>query len=117
MLRRRGQRSARDRALARDQVGERTVDDDLAAVAPGPGSQVDDVLGAADRLLVVLDDDDRVALARELLDRREQQRVVARMQADRRLVEDVADAAQVRAELCREPDALRFAAGERRRGA
>src|SRR6185436_14891536 len=74
-------------------------------------------LGAANRLLVVLDDHDRVALGNELLDRREQQRVVARVQADRRLVEDVADAAQVRAELRREPDALGLAAGQRRRRA
>ena len=55
--------------------------------------------------------------ALELRERVEQDAVVARMQADGRLVEDVADAAQVRAELRREPDALRFAAGERRRGA
>ena len=39
------------------------------------------------------------------------------MQPDRRLVEDVADAAQVRAELRREPDPLRLAARERRRRA
>ena len=90
---------------------------DLAAVAPGAGAEIDDVLGAADRLLVVLDDDDRVALRREPRDRVEQQIVVARMQADRRLVEDVADAAQVRAELRREPDALRLAARQRRRRA
>ena len=37
------------------------------------------------------------------------------MQADRRLVEDVADAAQIGAELRGEPDALRFAARQRRR--
>ena len=43
--------------------------------------------------------------------------VVARVQADGRLVEDVAHAAQVGAELRREPDALRLAAGERGRGA
>jgi hypothetical protein len=43
--------------------------------------------------------------------------VVARVQADGRLVEDVADAAQVGAELRGEPDALRLAAGQRGRGA
>jgi hypothetical protein len=78
-------------------------------------AEVDDVVGAADRVLVVLDDDQRVALGAELLQRVEQDLVVARMQADGRLVEDVADAAQVRAELRREPDALRLAARERRR--
>jgi hypothetical protein len=39
------------------------------------------------------------------------------MQADGRLVEHVAHALQVRAELRREPDALRLAARERRRRA
>jgi hypothetical protein len=37
------------------------------------------------------------------------------MQPDRRLVEDVADTAEVRAELCGEPDTLCFTTGERRR--
>jgi len=40
----------------------------------------------------------------------EQQRVVARMQANRGLVQDVADAAQIRAELRGQPDALCLAA-------
>ena len=44
------------------QLAQRAVDDDLAAVAPRTGTEIDDVLGAANRLLVVLDDDDRVAL-------------------------------------------------------
>ena len=35
------------------------------------------------------------------------------MQADRRLVENVHDAGEARAHLAREPDALRFAAGQR----
>ena len=75
------------------------------------------MLGAADRVLVVLDHDQRVALGAEARERVEQDLVVARMQADGRLVEDVADAAQVGAELRREPDALRLAARERRRAA
>ena len=51
------------------------------------------------------------------LERVEQDRVVARVQADGRLIEHVADALQVRAELRGEADALRLAARERRRGA
>ena len=45
---------------------------------------------------------------------REQPPVVALMQADRRLVEHVEHAGQLRADLRGEPDALAFAAGERR---
>ena len=44
-------------------------------------------------------------------------RVVARVQADRRLVEHVAHALQIRAELRRQADALRLAARKRGRGA
>ena len=91
--------------------------DHLAAAHAGAGPEVDHVLGAADGVLVVLDDDQRVALRLELGERVEQDAVVARMQADRRLVEDVADAAQIGAELRGEPDALRFAARQRRRRA
>ena len=47
----------------------------------------------------------------------EQDAVVARVQADGRLVEHVAHALQVAAELRRQADALRFAAAQRGRGA
>ena len=39
------------------------------------------------------------------------------MKADCRFIKNVADAAQVGSELCSEPDALTFAARERRRAA
>src|SRR5882672_1498421 len=115
MPRRRREHAARDRALRGEQVRERAVHDHFTAAAPGTRAEIDDVLRAPDRVFVVLDDDDRVALRREPRDRVEQQRIVARMQADRRLVQDVADPAQIRAQLRREPDALRFAARQRRR--
>jgi len=54
---------------------------------------------ASDGVFVVLDHDQRVAFLLELLQRVEQDAVVARVQADGRLVEDVAHAAQVGAEL------------------
>ncbi len=91
--------------------------DHLAAAHPGAGADVDHVFGAADGLLVVLHHHDGVALALELLQGLEQQAVVARVQADGRLVEDVADPAQVGAELGGQPDPLRLTAGEGRGGA
>ena len=42
-------------------------------------------------------------------------KIIARMQADGRFVEDVKNAAQIRAELRRQPNALRFAAAQRLR--
>ena len=52
--------------------------------------------------------------SRSRVERREQAPVVALVEADRRLVEDVQHAGQVRADLRRQPDALPFAARERR---
>ena len=99
------------------QVGGAAFGDQLATALAGAGADVDQVVGAADRILVVFDDDQRIALVAERLQRIQQHLVVARMQADRRLVEHVADALQVAAELRGKADALRFAAAQRRRRA
>ena len=92
---------------------QRARDDHLAAVPPRARPQVHDVVGGADRLLVVLDHEHRVAQVAQLAQRREEPGVVALVQADRRLVEDVEHADEARADLRGEPDALRLAAGER----
>ena len=65
----------------------------------------------------MLDDDDGVADVAQPLERPDQPRVVALVQADRRLVEDVEHADELRADLRREPKPLRLAARERRRRA
>ena len=65
-------------------------------------------------LAVVLDDEHRVAEVAQREQRREQARVVALVQPDRRLVEDVEHADEPRADLRREADALSLAARERR---
>ena len=103
-------------AVARD-LRRRPFGDDLAAVQPGARPHVDEPVGAPHHLLVVLDDDDRVADVAQPLERRDQPRVVALVQADRRLVEDVEHADELRADLRREPQALRLAARQRRRRA
>ena len=99
------------------QLVDRAHGHDFAAAHAGAGPQVDDVIRAADGVLVVLDHHQRVAMLRELGQRVEQHLVVARMQADGGLVQHVAHALQVGAELRGEADALRFAARERGRGA
>ena len=71
------------------------------------------MIGGADRFLVVLDDDHRVADVAQALERAQQPLVVALVQADRRLIEDVHHAGEPGAHLAREPDALRLAARER----
>ena len=101
-----------DRGSAEDRL-EPAVGDDLAAVLPRPGPDVDHPVGRADRLLVVLDDEDGVAEVAQPGERRDQLGVVALVQADRRLVEDVQDAHERRPDLGREADALGLAAGQR----
>ena len=91
--------------------------DDLAPLDAGPRAEVDEVVGRAHRVLVVLDDDHRVARVAQPLQGRQQPVVVARVQADRRLVEDIEHAHQPRADLAGQADPLRLAAGERRRRA
>ena len=116
---RHGPLAAQERAGDRARLGEdgleRPVGDDLAAVLPRPGPDVDDPVGRPDRLLVVLDDEDGVAEVAQPGQRRDELRVVALVEPDRRLVEDVEDAHERRPDLGREPDPLGLAAGQRDR--
>ena len=75
-----------------------------------PGAHLDDVIGGANGVLVMFDDDDGVADVAKTLERRDHLHVVLRMQADARLVEDVEHAHEPGTDLRREPDPLRLAA-------
>jgi hypothetical protein len=97
-------------------VRGRALCDDLTSVLARAGTEVDEVVGAAHRLLVVLDDDHRVAEVAQALQRGDELCVVALVQADRRLVEDVEHPHQRRANLRRQADPLRLPARERCRG-
>ena len=121
-------RRDRDRPLARQELagqrsgiggdlGRRSLGDDLAAVHAGARADVDDIIGGPDRVLVVLDHDHRIAEAAQAPERVEQPRVVALVQADRRLVEHIEHAGEARADLRGEPDALALAARQRAGGA
>ena len=60
----------------------------------------------------MLHDEDRIALIAQPFQRIDQLVVVDRMEADRRLIEDVDRAHKARADLRRKPDPLRFAAAQ-----
>ncbi len=111
------EKPSRHRIGVSHQVVRRACGDHSAAALARAGAEIDDVRGAPDGVLVVLDHDQGVAFGLQLLQRVEEDPVVARMQADCGLVQDVAHAAQVRTELRGEADALRLAAGKRRRRA
>ena len=103
------------RALRLLDPGQRTFRDHLAAVFAGPRPEVDDPVGLSHRLLVVLDQQDRVAEVPHLLERSQQLGVVALVQTDRGLVQYVENPLELAADLGREPDPLTLAAGERPR--
>ena len=100
------------RLLVGQQLLERAAVHDLAAVLTGAGADVDDPVGDLDGVLVVLDDDERVAHVAQPDQGLDQPVVVALVQADGRLVQDVQHADQAGADLGGEPDALGLAAGE-----
>ena len=79
----------------------------------GAGTEIDQVVGIADRLFVVFDHDHGIAEVTELLERREQTTIIALMQADAGLIKDVQHADQSRTDLCGQSDALRFTARQR----
>ena len=83
----------------------------------GGRADVHDPVGHADGLLVVLDDDERVADVAQPHERGDELGVVLLVQADGGLVEDVEHAHQAGADLRGQPDALRLAARERGAGA
>ena len=95
------------------EVGERALEDDLAAGVAGARAHVDDVVGDLHHVGVVLDDDHGVALVAQLLEQLGEAMHVARVQADARLVEDVHHVDEAAAEVLDHLDALRLAAGQR----
>ena len=88
------------------------VGDEVAAVFAGAGAEVEDVVGLADGVFVMLDDEDGIAKVAEVFEGVDEALVVALMQADAGLVEDVEDAAEAGADLSGETNALAFATGE-----
>jgi hypothetical protein len=95
------------------QLIHRARDDDLAPVPSGARSHVHDVVGRADRFLVVLHDQQRIAQIPKGLERVEQPPVVPGVEADARFVQHVQDTDQSAADLGGQPDALALPAGER----
>ena len=75
--------------LVFEQPGIRPVEHDLAAFFTGQGAQVDDIIGLANNLRVVLDHHDRIPVVAQVLQNTDQTLTVARMQANRRFVQNI----------------------------
>jgi len=97
-----------------DDVGIGAGRDDLAAAHAGSGAKIDEVVRGPHRVLVVLDDDDGVAHVAQTQKAAEETLVVACVQPDARLIQDVKDANQPAPDLTGKTDALRLAARQGR---
>ncbi len=108
-----GQVLTGQRSLVAQQFLDGPRHHDLAAVLTRPGADVDHVVGGADGLFVVLDDDDGVAQVAQADQGVDQLAVVPLVQADGRLVEHIQHSHQAAADLGGQADALRLASGQR----
>jgi hypothetical protein len=88
---------------------------DVSPFAAGPRPKIDEMVGRAHDVEVVFDDDECVSPIAKLGQRFEQPARVARVQADRRFVEDVSDADQTPAETTGDPSSLKLTPRERLR--
>ena len=105
-----------ERFLGLEHLFQRAFGHHLAPVDAGAGAEIDHVIGGADRVLVMLDHDHRVAEIAQALQRFEQPVVVALVEADGGLVQHVEHARQARADLAGEADALALPARQRAAG-
>ena len=92
----------------------RALGDDAPAALAGGGADIDQVVRAADRILVMLHDQHRIAQVAQAPQRHQQAFIVALVQPDRGLVQHIQHAREPAADLRRQPDALGFAAREGR---
>ena len=99
-----------DRGRVGGDFGGRPPGHDLAAMHARARADIEDVIGLADRFLVMFDDDDGIALVAQVFQRGQQPVIVALVEADGRFVENIEHPGQARPDLRGQPDALRFTA-------
>ena len=92
-----------------NQVQHRALRHDMAAMNAGPRTDIEDVIGGADGIFVVLNHNDGIAEVAQPLERFEEARVVALVQSDRGLIEHVQYAGEAGSDLGCKPDALALA--------
>ena len=105
----------RSQRALRGELLRRAEEHDLAAALARTGSHVEDAIGGVHDLRVVLDYDERIAGVAQALHDVDHAAHVARVQADRRLVEHEEGIHQRGAERGGQVDALDFTARERAR--
>src|SRR5262249_29216344 len=89
--------------------------DELPTVNARAWAEIDDVVGAPHRFLVVLHHDQRIPFFAKRAQGVEEAQIIARVQSNRWFIEDIKHASKIRAELGGETNALRFTAAKRLR--
>ena len=88
--------------------------DEMTTVFTRSWPQVKDIVGRQNGLTIVLDDQDRITQVTEALEALEQALIIALMQTNARLVEDIEHPHQARTNLRCQANALAFPTGEGR---
>ena len=107
--------SARDAAGILPDLLRRADGDNAAARITSAGAHVDDIIGTADHIEIVLNDDDGRAAIEQRLEHAQQHPHIQRVQADARLVEHEHGIRLDAPDLAGQLQPLRLAAGEARR--
>ena len=92
--------------------GGRSSIDDLTAIAPCIGTDVDDVVGSTHHLLIMLDDDNCIAQVSQTVNDTDEALGITLVQTDTRFVQDVERAYEATSELRRESHALALPTGK-----
>ncbi len=95
------------------EVGQSPDGDNPPAVLTGTGPQVDNRICRANGFLVMFDDQNAVAAIAQRFERINQDAVIAGMQADGRLIQDITNPGEIGSQLGGQTDSLGFSAGKR----
>ena len=95
----------------RHDLRRRALRDDESAVDAGSGSQVQQIIGPPHRVGIVLDHNHRIAEIAKPRQRIQQPLIVALMQSDGRLIENIEDAHQPRPDLRGQTNPLALSSG------
>ena len=85
-----------------------TIGHNVPSVLTGTGAEIDDKVRTLDHLLIVLDYDESISEIPEILERADELNVVALMEADAGLIQDVKHPNELRADLSGQSDTLSF---------
>src|ERR1700737_741366 len=101
------------RILRAQNFRDRSLRDNLAAARSCPWAKIKNMIGGSDRFFVVLDHDHGIAEIAKFSECSQKSSIVALMQSDARLVQNIKNTGQSRSNLRCKADALRFTAGKR----